>query len=202
MQPALVLTANNEVGSYINIFRSVCQQFCPQFCWHTNVVWGGVCGFIWKHAWFYSGGKRGSKWGHTWLLFGGGIVWFLFGGHAWFYLKSSVVVLFGGLCVVLFTAPLNMVKSRCTDFMSYGQWAGSSHPTGMRSCLKVKLKHGTRNKFVNLHNSCCFIYVFVSFHLKMICIISFSCSLENESLIPQVNESEKHVKISPSHFQV
>ena len=53
-----------------NIFRSVCQQFCPRGgrAW---LYWGGVRGFIWGgHAWFYSGGMHGFIWG---------------GGRAWFF---------------------------------------------------------------------------------------------------------------------
>ena len=98
-----------------NIFRSVCQQFCP---------WGGMRGCSGgERAWFYLGGMHGFIWGgvHGFMgvcmvlfrgacmvLFGGACV-VLFGGHAWFYLggvhgfiqQGACVVLFGG-CVVLF----------------------------------------------------------------------------------------------------
>ena len=58
-----------------NIFRSVCQQFCPQG--GTCVVaWGDVCGFIW-------GGMHGFIQGACMVLFGG-----------------ACVVLFWGACVV------------------------------------------------------------------------------------------------------
>ena len=75
-----------------NIFRSVCQQFCPQ---------GGMRGCSGGHAWFYSGG-------HAWFYLGGGMhgfIWgvcmVLFGGHAWFY-SVGVRGFIWGACVVLF----------------------------------------------------------------------------------------------------
>ena len=43
-----------------NIFRSVCQQFCPQGG-GVHGCTGGMCGFIrgGLHAWFYWGGMHG-----------------------------------------------------------------------------------------------------------------------------------------------
>ena len=102
-----------------NIFRSVCQQFCPgrggmRGCLggHAWFYSGGMCGFIrggvrgfirGRHAWFYLGGMRGFILGVCMVLFGG-CAWFYLGrGHAWFYLGGwACMVLFGGACVVLF----------------------------------------------------------------------------------------------------
>ena len=69
-----------------NIFRSVCQQFCP---------WGGACmvaqggmhGFIrgGVHG-FIRGGMRGFiRGGHAWFYLGGHVWFYSVGGHAWFY---------------------------------------------------------------------------------------------------------------------
>ena len=87
-----------------NIFRSVCQQFCPQGGRHAWLLggWGGcvvapggMCGFIWggMHG-FILGGMCGFIWGACVVLFG---------EHAWFYLGGMCgfipggVVLFGGM---------------------------------------------------------------------------------------------------------
>ena len=96
-----------------NIFRSVCQQFCPQeghvwlhrggHVWFYSGVWmvlfwgsmvlfwgvwmvlfGGMCGFIWRHVWFYSGGMHGFIWGGV-CGFIWGVCIVLFGGHVWFF---------------------------------------------------------------------------------------------------------------------
>ena len=56
-----------------NIFRSVCQQFCPQ---------GGHAWLLGGHAWFYLGGA----------------CMVLFRGHAWFYLGGMHGFILGGLC--------------------------------------------------------------------------------------------------------
>ena len=112
-----------------NIFRSVCQQFCPQ---------GG-------HAWFYSGGCV--------VLFGGACV-VLFGGACVVLFGGACVVLFGGVCVVLFGGGAWFYLGGCAwfysaggacvvfsvfpDTMRYGQWAGGTHPTGMHSCIVLE----------------------------------------------------------------
>ena len=58
-----------------NIFRSVCQQFCPQGG-HAWLLVGGACVVApGGHAWFYSGGMHG-------------------------FIRGACVVLFGGACVV------------------------------------------------------------------------------------------------------
>ena len=80
-----------------NIFRSVCQEFCPQGgcawllaggmrgCWGACMVAGG-------HAWMQGGmcgcqgGVHGCREGHAWLL----------GGHVW--LLGGCVWLPGGMC--------------------------------------------------------------------------------------------------------
>ena len=49
---------------------------------------------------------------------------FIWGGCAWFY-SGGVRGFIWGVCVVL---------SVFSDTMRYGQWAGSTHPTGMHSC--------------------------------------------------------------------
>ena len=90
-----------------NIFRSVCQQFCPQegACVVAPgeacvVAPGGMRGFIWGCVWFYSGGMccfiwrgmHGFIWGACMVLFGG--------VHG--FIGGACVVLFRGACVVLF----------------------------------------------------------------------------------------------------
>ena len=61
-----------------NIFRSVCQQFCPRGGMCGCSGGGGVRGFIWGNAWFYSGGVHG-------------------------FIRGAYMVLFGGACMVLFS---------------------------------------------------------------------------------------------------
>ena len=105
---------------------------------HAWLLWG-VCvvapgGHVWLlggHAWLLWGacmvaqGACMVALGGAWLLWGacvvapGGYAWLLreaciiaLGGHAWFFWR--------GECVVF--------------SMRYGQWAGSTHPTGMHSC--------------------------------------------------------------------
>ena len=102
-----------------NIFRSVCQQFCPRG--GMRGCPGGVHGFIWGacvvlfggRMWFYSAG------GHAWF-YSVGACMVLFRGHVWFYSvgvcvvlfsrgmhgfiqRGVCMVLFGGACVVLFS---------------------------------------------------------------------------------------------------
>ena len=110
-----------------NIFRSVCQQFCP----HGGVcmvlfgggmygfIWGGVHGFIQGACVVLFGGVRGFIWGACMVLFGGACMVFirgacmvLFGGrHAWFY-SGGMHGFIGGACVVF---------SVFLDTMRYGQ---------------------------------------------------------------------------------
>ena len=86
-----------------NIFRSVCQQFCPQGgmhgCWRVCVVlFGGLCMVLFGgHVWFYLGGVHGFiQGGMHGFMWGGmcGFIWgvcmVLFGGHAWFYSGGHV----------------------------------------------------------------------------------------------------------------
>ena len=54
---------------------------------------------------------------------------------------GSCMVLFRGACMVLFGGGMHgfirgacMVFSVFSDTIRYGQWAGSTHPTGMHSC--------------------------------------------------------------------
>ena len=86
-----------------NIFRSVCQQFCPR----GGRAWlpGGVCMVLFGgHAWFYSGGYVVLfSGGACVVLFSGGRVWFYLGGMHGFIQWGACVVLFSrGACVVLF----------------------------------------------------------------------------------------------------
>ena len=74
-----------------NIFRSMCQQVCPQG--------GGMCGCSGGCAWLHQGG-------HAWFYLGGawfylGVCMVLFGGHAWFYLGGMHGFIWEA-CVVLF----------------------------------------------------------------------------------------------------
>ena len=112
-------------------------------------VWfysGGMCGFYsgacmvlfgghaWfysgGHVWFYSGGVHGFIGGHVWFYSGECMV--LFGGHAWFYLGG---VWFYSGAMHGFIWGVCMDFSVFSDTMRYGQWAGSTHPTGMHSCF-------------------------------------------------------------------
>ena len=98
-----------------NIFRSVCQQFCPQggCAWllggacmvlfgEVHGFIGGVCGFIGGHAWFYLGGMRGFIWGVCMVLFGG-----------------AYMVSFGGACVVLFGGCMVLFRGGMRGFFSF-----------------------------------------------------------------------------------
>ena len=69
-----------------NIFRSVCQQFCPQGGAACVVALGGMHGFIQGgvHG-FIQGGVHGFIRGACMVLFGGACVVLFSGGHAWFY---------------------------------------------------------------------------------------------------------------------
>ena len=74
-----------------NIFRSVCQQFCPQGG-HAWFYSGGCAWFYLGGVWFYSGGMHGFipgvcgfiPGGHEWFH-SGGHAWFYSGGHVWFF---------------------------------------------------------------------------------------------------------------------
>ena len=76
-----------------NIFRSVCQQFCP---------WGGP-------AWLHQGGMHGFirgacvvLFGGSYVvLFGGGMRGFIWGGHMCFYSGGMHDFIWGGACMVL-----------------------------------------------------------------------------------------------------
>ena len=70
----------------------------------------------------------------------GGRAWFyLFGGHAWFY-SGGVRGFIQGVYMVLFGGGACMVFSVFSDTMRSGQWAGGTHPTGMHSCLRNRLR--------------------------------------------------------------
>ena len=85
-----------------NIFRSVCQQFCPR---------GGVRGCLGGMHGFIQGGVRG---------FIRGVCVVLLGGHAWFYL-GGVRGFIRGACMVLFSGGACVVFSVFSDTMRYGQ---------------------------------------------------------------------------------
>ena len=122
-----------------NIFRSVCQQFCP---------WGGMRGCPGGRAWFlFGGGMRGFIGGACMVLFSGGgmrgfIQWgacvVLFRGHAWFLFSRGVcmvlfsggmhgfiqrgacMVLFGGACMVFSVfSGYNEIRSMSGQYASY-----------------------------------------------------------------------------------
>ena len=70
-----------------NIYRSVCQEFCPQGGGvHGRVAWGGGG---WGHAWWGGVHGRGHAWqGHAWQgdMCDRGRAWqgaCMAGGHAW-----------------------------------------------------------------------------------------------------------------------
>ena len=70
-----------------NIFRSVCQQFCPQGG-HAWLLGGGMCGCT-------RGGMRGFIRGVRGFIRGACMV--LFGGRAWFYLGGMRGFILGGM---------------------------------------------------------------------------------------------------------
>ena len=85
-----------------NIFRSMCQQFCP---------WGGACVVAGVCAWFYLGGHA----------------WFYLGGHAWFY-SGGMHGFIWGVCMVLFRGGMrgffsffgyNEIRSMSGQYASY-----------------------------------------------------------------------------------
>ena len=84
-----------------NIFRSMCQQFCPQggHAWlHRGacmVLFGGVCVVLFRGACMVLFGRACV------VLFRGD-AWFYLGGHAWFYSGGMHGFIWGGACVVLF----------------------------------------------------------------------------------------------------
>ena len=106
-----------------NIFRSVCQQFCPRggrawllgggvvlFGGRAWFYYGGVCGFIW-------GGMHGFIWGACVVLFGGvhGFIWgarvVLFGGMRGF--------IWGGVCGFFQFFGYNEIRSMSGRYASY-----------------------------------------------------------------------------------
>ena len=104
-----------------NIFTSVCQQFCPQ----GGCAWlhqGGMCGCMGGmrgctrggvHG-FIQGGVHGFIWGGACVVLFRGHAWFIQGGHAWFSQFFRI---------------------------QWDQWAGGTHPTGMHSCLWLKIQY-------------------------------------------------------------
>ena len=74
------------------------------------------------------GGRAWLLWGgHVWLIWGGMRGWS--GGHAW---------LLGGMCMVdpgdVHGCSGGHACVGYDEIRRYGQWAGSTHPTGMHSC--------------------------------------------------------------------
>ena len=100
-------------GACVVLFRGACVVLfrgCAWFYWGACVVlFRGVHGFIW-------GGVHGFIWGHAWFYLGG----------VCGFIQGPCMVLFGG-CAWIFQF--------FSDTMKYGQWAGSTHPTGMHSCF-------------------------------------------------------------------
>ena len=122
------------------------------------VLFGGVCVVLFGgHAWFYSGGC-------AWFYLGGQCAWFysgafvvlfrgvhgfirgacmvLFRGegmHGFIQWGACVVLFSRGVCVVLFSRGGVRGFFSFLDTMRYGQWAGSTHPTGMHSCCSFFL---------------------------------------------------------------
>ena len=110
-----------------NIFRSVCQEFCPQggSAWQGGVHGrGGMCGGGDMHGrracmgGMCGGGMHGR--GHAWQgdIHGRGCAWW---GHVW-----QGCVWQAGVC-----GRGDMHGGAC---MAYGQWVAGTHPTGMHSC--------------------------------------------------------------------
>ena len=128
-----------------NIFRSVCQQFCPRGV--CVVARGGMHGFIWGVCVVLFGGAYVVSFGGACVVLFGGACMVLFGGHAWFYSggmcgfiqwgvrgfiqwgAGACVVLFsGGACVVLFRGGMhgffsfsgyNEIRSMSGRYASY-----------------------------------------------------------------------------------
>ena len=130
--------------------RSWGKLIFSEACVNNSVHRGGVCVVAQGgHAWFYSGGMCGFIRGACMVLFGGqhgfiwggmrGFIWgacvVLFGGHAWFYLGGHAWFYSGGRAW-FYSGGMRGFFS-FSDTMRYGQWAGSAHPTGMHSCLKM-----------------------------------------------------------------
>ena len=143
----LTVTARKRSLGQGNIFTPVCHSV------HRGGMrgcsWGGgMCGCSRGAgrgcAWLLQGGVHGFIQGACVVLFGGCVV--LFGG-AWFYLggvcgfiQGACVVLFGGACMVLLGGMHGFIRGEAcvvfsvfSDTMTYGQWVGSTHPTGMHS---------------------------------------------------------------------
>ena len=120
-----------------NVFRSVCQEFCPGghawkggmcgrgacmvggMCGSGRAWWGGMCGrgVHGRGACMAGRGMHGRE-GHAWQ--GACMAGSMHGrGCAW-----------QGACVA--------------DTTRYSQWAGSTHPTGMHSCYQ---SNGLENKW-------------------------------------------------------
>ena len=95
-----------------NIFRSVCQQFCPQ----------GGCAWLHGrvgHAWFYLGGMRGFIPGGVCGFICGGVRGFIWGACVVLF-RGACMVLLQGVCMVLFRGAC-VVFSVFSDTMRYGQ---------------------------------------------------------------------------------
>ena len=119
----IIFTTRKRSLGQGNIFTPVCH----------SVHKGG-------HVWLVPGGVHGCSGGHAWLL----------GGHAWLLRGVCMVALggmrgcSGGACVVarghawLLAGGVCMVApgGACMGYGEIwrcGQWAGSTHPTGMHS---------------------------------------------------------------------
>ena len=121
-----IFTARKRSLGQGNIFRSVCQEFCPQGGGR------GACMVAGGHAWLQGGlhGCRGAcmvAGGPAWLLEGLRGCWgcVVVGRHAWLL----------GACLVVGGMPGCRGWGGALDTTRYGQWAGGTHPTGMQSCL-------------------------------------------------------------------
>ena len=94
------------------------------------------------------GGMHGCSWGacmvapggHAWLLGG---AWLLTGGCV--VAPGGVYGCLGGACMVAPWGCAWLLGGACMGYDNirrYGQWAGSTHPTGMHSCFSFMQKSG------------------------------------------------------------
>ena len=124
-----LVTVRNEVGARLYFHRHL--RFCQ---WGGGHAWLGV----WPGGMHDRGQGMHGQGGHVWLggMHGRGR------GHAWWGCVWQ-----GGMRDMHAMSP-----QADTTAMAYGQWAGSTHPTGMHSCER----RGTNQKSLSewIENPC------------------------------------------------
>ena len=128
--PPLFYRPQTKFGAKVIFLHQFVILFTGGAC---VVAPGGGVVLFGGHLWFYSGGVHGFSRGRAWFFRG---VCMVFPGGMHGFSRGACVVLLGGVQDMhSFSGGACMVFSVFSDTMRYGQWAGSTHPTGMYSCF-------------------------------------------------------------------